>query len=241
MRSECWKWAAALDLAELCNSLALTSPEPFGQLIRLVFSGKLMSRCGRGMVLTWCHGPSRHRRIMWSGNAPVCLLRLILSQLCSRGRWNSHVTLFTSGQLGERGCCCPSFRANSSPQCLPNPSLHQLASLVSIYVSLIESSQPPLWPHMQMDSTMWPPGTQCCFKEPLVQQIHARKQIMYAHTREQTLTYSGRCIFQGRFRLTAWPFCHKMASSTARAPCKAITYLRLICRIHCRRLRPEVS
>lgn len=164
------------------------------------------------------------------------------------GGWNSHVTLFISGKLGEWGChfpsCCEapcSFRAKQlSPQCLPNPSLPQLASLVSIYVRLIESSQPPLWPHMQMESTMWPPGTQCCFKEPLVQQIHARKQIMYAHTWNKCWLRQVH-FFQGHFKPTAWPLCHKMASSTARSPCKAITYPRLICRTHRRHLKSEVS
>lgn len=101
-----------------------------------------MSRCGWGAELTWCRGAGRHRGVMWSGSAPVCLLCLILFWTVfffSRGGWNSHVTLFTSDWLAERErrhfpSSCWVSQCNSSPQRLPNPSLPPLASSSFTYV-----------------------------------------------------------------------------------------------------------
>lgn len=90
IKSQRWKWAAVSDLARLWFI------GPFRWLISPVFWGKLMSQCGRGAVITWRCRAGRHRGVMWSGNAPVCLLCLILFWAVFGGERDSHVTLFTS-------------------------------------------------------------------------------------------------------------------------------------------------
>lgn len=87
---------------------------------------------------------------MWSGNAPVCLLWLILFWVF-RGEWNSHVTLFTLNYLAERGCHFPSAVKCHAPSMLTdslssNVPVSSAASipLLSSYISLMGCSQPPV-------------------------------------------------------------------------------------------------
>lgn len=124
-------------------------------LISPVFWGKWMSQCGWGPALTWCCEAGRHRRVMWSRNAPVRLLCLIHFRAVFNKGWNSHfsffppftnscVTLFTADEVAElRKSFRLCHRASSSPYRLPYRSQLQLASSLSSYVILMRKLPTP--------------------------------------------------------------------------------------------------